>query len=54
MAKKPSAMKRTGKAVASPAAKAKKAASKLGGASGLAVKAISKRKAATKKALKGY
>jgi hypothetical protein len=52
--KKPSSMKRTGKAVASPRSKAAKAASKLGGQSGKVVSAIAKRKAALKKAAKGY
>jgi hypothetical protein len=55
MPRKPSAMKRTGKAVAKKKngyAKATRAASKLGGQSGKAVSAIQKRRAATKRALK--
>ena len=55
--KKPSSQKRTGKAVARPNKKngykkAKKAASKLGGASGSAAKAITKNRTARQKALK--
>lgn len=53
---KPSKQKRTGKAIAKPKKnsyeKAKKAASKLGGASGKAVSAITKARKARRKALK--
>lgn len=53
MPKKPSQMKKTAKAVKKNGySKAKKAASKLGGATGSAAKAISKNVAARRKALK--
>jgi hypothetical protein len=52
--KKPSSMKRTGKATAKPRAKAVKAASKFGGGLKKVVGAVAKRRAANKKALKGY
>lgn len=53
MATKPSKMKKTGKAVASPRSKAAQAASKLGtGAASYGASAIQKNKAAKKKALK--